>query len=33
MKVFVLDGDGVGLDFALRCQMAGHDVKLWMAPS
>lgn len=33
MKVFVLDaGGGVGLDFALRCQMAGHEVRVYFKP-
>lgn len=29
MNVLVVDMDGVGLDFALRCQEHGHAVKLW----
>ena len=33
MKILVFDGDGVGLDFALRCTWAGHQVKMWLYPN
>lgn len=32
MNVLVLDADSVGLDFALRCQERGHQVKLAQKP-
>lgn len=34
MKIFVLDtGGGVGLDFAIRCQLAGHTVRVYFKPA
>jgi phosphoribosylamine--glycine ligase len=32
MKVLLIDTYGVGVDFALRCQWAGHDVKHFLSP-
>jgi len=32
MKVLVIDCEFVGMDFALRCQMAGHDVRYYQKP-
>jgi phosphoribosylamine--glycine ligase len=32
MRIFILDGDRCGLDFALRCIAAGHDVRLFRPP-
>jgi len=29
-RVLIVDADEVGLDFALRCRDAGHEVKLWI---
>lgn len=33
MKILVIDYDKCGLPFSLRCDEAGHDVKLWMPPT
>lgn len=30
MKVLIIDTDGVGVDFAIRCQMAGHEVRMFL---
>ena len=32
MRIFIADGDRCGLDFALRCIAAGHDVRLFRPP-
>lgn len=32
MKVLCIDSDGSGLDFCLRAQEAGHDVRLFVCP-
>lgn len=32
MNVFIFDAQHQGLDFALRCQLAGHEVRLWLQP-
>lgn len=32
MRIFIVDGDRCGLDFALRCIHAGHDVRLFRPP-
>lgn len=32
MNVLIVDQDGVGLDFAMRCEEHGHAVKLFQAP-
>lgn len=33
MKVLIVDSEKCGLPFALRCQEAGHEVKIWMPPT
>ncbi len=33
MKVLLVDQDGFGLDFALRCARAGHDVRWFIKPN
>lgn len=33
MKILVIDQLGLSLDFCMRCENAGHDVKLYMAPA
>lgn len=33
MKILIVDGGGVGLDWALRCQDDGHKVKLFIDPT
>lgn len=30
MNILLIDPEGTGLDFALRCQEAGHSVQLWL---
>jgi phosphoribosylamine--glycine ligase len=32
MKLLIIDIGGCGLDFAIRCQWAGHEVKLYYKP-
>ena len=32
MNVLVVDPDGVGLDFSMRCMEFGHAVKLFIRP-
>lgn len=32
MKILVLDAEKTGLPFAMRCQDAGHEVRLWLSP-
>lgn len=31
-KLLIIDMEGCGLDFAFRCQIAGHEVRLYYAP-
>ena len=33
MKILVIDPTGAGLDFSLRCQWAGHEVRHFYSPS
>lgn len=33
MNILLIDSDTVGLNFALRCKWAGHNVKVWQPPS
>ncbi len=33
MKVLLLDYEKTGLDFAMRCEDAGHQVRLWQPPN
>lgn len=33
MKILVIDSYGVGVDFCLRCQWEGHDVKHFITPN
>ena len=30
MKILIIDASGVGLDFAIRCQAYGHEVKMFI---
>jgi phosphoribosylamine---glycine ligase len=32
MRLLIVDMEGTGLAFALRCQKAGHEVRLWVDP-
>src|SRR5579859_7479507 len=32
MKILLIDSSAFFVDFAMRCEAQGHDVRVWMAP-
>ena len=33
MKILIIDYEKCSLPFALKCDEAGHDMKVWMPPT